>query len=63
MKKYKVFLVIESDGEAEDDPKVTKIVTAQDKDEALTKARELVREKNPELNDLKIRAWSIEEIS
>ncbi len=50
MKKYEVKMWVESDGEPEDDPEVTKIVETSDKHSALDAARFLVRDENPERN-------------
>ena len=62
MKNYEVTMWVESDGEPEDDPKVTKIVEASDKHAALEVARILVRDENPELNYRKIWAWAIRRV-
>lgn len=53
---------VESDGEPEDDPLVTKAVDAPDKHSALDTARILVRDENPELNYMKIWAWTIRRV-
>jgi hypothetical protein len=58
-KRYKVRMWIEAGGEPEDDPHVSKIVTASDKHAALDKARLKVRDENPKLNYRKIWAWTI----
>ena len=57
--KYRVVMKVEESGKTEDDPEVEKIVEALNKDEALEKAKALVREQNPELNHLKIYFWTI----
>lgn len=59
MNKYKVMMKIEIDGPAENDPEVTKEVMASTPNEALDKARELVKAENPELNYRKIWFWTI----
>lgn len=58
-KKYEVTMWIESDGEPEDDPCISKVVVAPNKHAALDWARLLVRDENPEVNHLKIWAWSV----
>lgn len=62
MKKYEVKMWVESDGEPEDDPLVTKAVDAPDKHSALDTARIRVRDENPELNYMKIWAWTISRV-
>ena len=62
MKKYEVTMWVESGREPEDDPKVSKFVSAADKHAALEMARILVRDENPELNYRKIWAWIIRRI-
>ena len=44
---------IESDGEPEDDPCITKVVIAPNKHAALDSARLLVRDENPEVQSAK----------
>jgi len=60
IKKFRVMMKIEIDGPAKDDPEVTKEVMAMTPNEALDKARDLVKTENPELNYMKIWFWSIE---
>lgn len=48
------------DGAAEDDPEVEKMVMALTSNDALDKARELVKAENSELDYMKIRFWHIE---
>jgi len=63
MKKYEVTMWVESNGEPEDDPKITKTVSASDKHVALDAARLRVRDENPELNYRKIWAWAVTRIA
>jgi hypothetical protein len=58
--RYRVTMKIEADGTPEDDPEITKEVTALGEREALDQARELVRTEHPELNYMKIWCWTIE---
>jgi hypothetical protein len=60
LKKFRVMMKIEVNGPAEDDPEVEKDVMALTPNDALDKARELVKTENPELNYMKIWFWSIE---
>jgi hypothetical protein len=62
-KEYEVTMWIESDGEPEDDPCLTKVVVAQNKHAALEAARLFVRDENPEVNYARIWAWSLHRIS
>lgn len=63
MRTYRVTMHIESDGEPEDDPVVEKIVASSDKHAALDLARKRVRDENPDLNYIKIWAWTVESIA
>lgn len=58
-KRYEITMWVESGGEPEDDPSVTKVVSASDKHDALDLARLKVRDENPELNYSKIWAWTV----
>ena len=60
--RYEVTVWIESDGEPEDDPRVSKVVEVQYKHAALDIARNKVRDENPELNHRKIWAWTIRRV-
>lgn len=62
MKKYEVKMWIESGGEPEDDPCVSKIVEAADKQSALDTARKWVRDENPQHDHHKIWAWTVARI-
>jgi hypothetical protein len=59
--KYRVTMTIEGEGETKNDAEIKKIVTASTPEEALTKARQLVKSENPELNYMKIYFWAIEQ--
>lgn len=61
-KRYEVTMWVESGGEPEDDPCITKIVDASDKHCALDAARAKVRDENPEVNYQKIWAWAIQRL-
>jgi len=56
--EYQVELWINTVGETPES-KVTKHVFAEDKDEALAQAREMVKTENPELNHLNIDTWFV----
>lgn len=60
IRSYKVTMWLEGGGEPENDPEVTKIVEADDKRQALDKARLAVRDENSDLNYRKIWAWCVE---
>lgn len=60
MKTFRVQMTIETDGPAKTDVEISKSVLAADENEALDKARALVRSENPEINAAKIWAWSIQ---
>jgi hypothetical protein len=60
LNKYRVMMKIETDGPAENDPEIKKDVMASTPNEALDRARELVKIENPELNYMKIWFWTIE---
>jgi hypothetical protein len=62
LNKYRVIMTIEGEGKAEDDKQIEKTITASTPEEALTKGRNLVKTENPELNYMKIWAWSIVQI-
>lgn len=60
MEKFRVMMKIEVNGLSDNDPEITKDVIASSPNEALDKARELVKIENPELNYMKIWFWAIE---
>jgi hypothetical protein len=62
-KKYKVTMSIEGEGKFENDETIDKKVFADDKFSSITEAMKLVRTENPEINHMKIWAWSTHEIS
>lgn len=60
MKKFKVELWVNTIGETPE-AKVTKIVAALDRDEAIALAKHLVGTENPEVNVSAIDTWFTEE--
>ena len=61
-KKYKVTMSVEGEGESENDETIDKNVFADDKFSSIIAAMKLVRTENPEINHIKIWAWSTHEI-
>lgn len=59
MPQYEISMRVEGEGDAENDPELTKTVDAKVEGEALDKARVKVREENPEYNYQKIWCWNI----
>lgn len=60
--KYRVLMTIESDGDAKDDPEIGKEVMASTPEDALSIARTLLKNENPDVNHMKVWAWAIEEM-
>ena len=60
MKLFRVTMFVELDGPAESDLQIKKSVQANDEIAALEEARHLVKSENPDVNAVKIWAWSIE---
>ena len=58
--KYRVIMKVELEGPADEDPEVEKEVMASSPNDALDKARDLVRDQNHELDHRKIWSWTIE---
>jgi hypothetical protein len=57
-RRYQITLWVEGDGAPEYDPHVIKLVEAADRDEALEKARDRVRNENRDLNADRIWFWT-----
>ncbi len=57
--EYRVELWVNTVGETPES-KVIKHVLAEDKDDALIQAREMLKTEDPELNHLKIDTWFVE---
>ncbi len=51
---------IETEGGVDSDPEITKLVEASSPKDALDKAISLLKTENPDINHMKVWAWTIE---
>jgi len=60
MNKYKIELIIESDGEMDSDPSFITEVFAQSETEAFAAGKDALIKEHPEINFMKAWCWHIE---
>jgi hypothetical protein len=63
MKTFKVELVFESSGSAENDPSLSVVVSATDEVEALKNGRLQLMKDNPDVNFMKVWCWHVEALA